>query len=1265
MPAAKTLEERSRTLTDALLAQDVLAYRGAIDTGAMLDTLLALHEELNDRQFQNSPNIKEFVERYKKSVDDVKGWRLCKKDFEFIRTLARGQFGIVDIVRCKHNKGVYAMKTLNKQALLSQREQAAFLEERDVLVLGKDSPWIPDLYASFQDKENLYIVMEFVAGGDLFSMLDRCENAIIDEDAARFYAAELVLALEDLHKIGYIHRDCKPQNTLLDERGHVKLADFGSCARIDASGAHEAKTSVPVGTCDYIAPETLRARELGSSNGGGGVVSTSSDWWSLGTVLYEMLYGDPPFYSDSVPETYGKIMSSEKHLSFDDSIEVSEAAKDLMRRLLVRQEDRLGLDGIKSHPFFAGVNWDTVRSQEAPFVPRISSPDDTSNFSVGDESEEDIGMAMARASSSRLGHGREYAGEQLPFIGFTYLPPAFAFNVKRLAPSTPRGPRDDPSQIRSLKTKIEQMEAAESRWHALQAEWDEDRRRMGAERRELELKVAALEAHIQAQAPVAVPPATRDSAMQTEAPATADGATETEPELEAEHKSEQQQQQQQQSNPDPTSVNLAQTLEQQFGGQTVHLTKLVEAINCLATATNEKLEQGLQMQKKEFGALTTLLVQHQHQQQLQSSGATTAVQSPSAQPHGVTSSPRVTSVASLTQVQNHSPARLSIGSMGQTTRNSRRSISAIEDAPLLESHPKSVVATLVNEMSRNNSGDQTSSRQSLALSPAAMNRVARAERRVSAGVASDALSVIGNKCDRLAALLEQYAGEIGAIRQSQNSLVAICNTLQMDVTQGLNNGLAEIPESPTSDASRRGRRRTEQPRRRGVDMFAPDRSEAPMPQPQQPHPDTVALEMYKAAADELVATLRAQLATSEEARASAESRATELLSWIGRESKGRALLEDMIRTAQQACKMAEEKLSSMIGESDALRSRLSAKEEEVSSLQAAIETRDKELRHLRRASRKALDQLADIKTSQQQQQQQPTEEKTRESLDAELQEAAALHVRLQFEIARLEGEVSRLDSEKTQLAKELGLKDSKLKAAEARSHKTDSLDGIRVRPMDENGAYVGGDDDEEANKYGSVGTKSHKRFKVQLQNMQKHIEYLETKLALAVSENDQLKSQHAGGAASHHQHHHQQQHQAPPTSAGSSHGIRFPGFSRSNSSNNAGNAHGTSNSSTDGTAGSRSRPLTSMFPNLASNMSANGFSSTASLNLDERTSADSGESSGHGAYHGHHHHPQGSARRRVPTEPMNGASTRPRNDSFTSSFERMRSPFKGFRKHFT
>ncbi|KAJ2146616.1 hypothetical protein IW142_001999 [Coemansia sp. RSA 564] len=1221
MPAAKTLEERGRVLADSLFAQDVLAYRGAVDTGAMLDTLLAMHEELNDRQFLSSPNVSEFVER--STVSEVKALRLSKHDFDFIRTLARGQFGIVDIVRSKHNKGVYAMKTLNKQALLSQREQAAFLEERDVLVLGKDSPWIPDLYASFQDKENLYIVMEFVAGGDLFSMLDRCENAVVDEDAARFYAAELVLALEDLHKIGYIHRDCKPQNTLLDEHGHVKLADFGSCARIDAAGAHEAKTSVPVGTCDYIAPETLRARELGS----GGIVSTSCDWWSLGAVLYEMMFGDPPFYSDSVPETYAKIMSCEKHLAFDDEVVASDHAKDLMRRLLVRQEDRLGLAAIKAHPFFAGVDWKRIRQQDAPFVPRISSADDTSNFSVGDEAEEDIGMAMARASSSRLGHGREYAGEQLPFIGFTYLPPALAQASKRVAPATPRGPRDDPSQVRVLRAKIEQVEAAaassETQWAAQQQKWDDERRRLVDERRMLEEKVAALEAQMMEppRSITPLPARTRDSAMQTETEVTDRGSDADENEIKSTDRGIDTGESETTHMPidekieadtqmgsvmadayQKLTAQVVGSLEEQFGGQAEHLSKLVGAVNALAAATGDRIEEGLQMQKKELAQLAQM-VQATLQPPL---SATTAVGSP---PTASNNSPRLSSVASLSQTYQNvggTPARLSIGST-HTVRNSRRSISAVDDVTL-ESHPKSVVATLVNEMSKNaTNGDLSlspgSGRRSLA--PAgSMSLLARAERRVSTGVASDALSVIGNKCDRLAALCEQQAVEIGSIHQSQSSLLAVCNALKLALET---KSEPVASEDAGTEGLRRSRRKTEQLRRRAADPFSSvvSRDSAPSTE------NTRALELVKAVSDELISSLRAQLVESETARAAAEARATELLGWIGRESKGRALLEDMIRTAQQACKMVETKLESMIAETEGLRASLAAKEEELSSVQATADTREKELRHLRRASRKALDQLSDLKNTPQATHSDSLE-RSREALDDEIKEAAALHVRLQFEIARLEGEVSRLESEKTQLTKDVSHRDKRLRTMEARLRQTnDASDGIRVHAVE--------DDD----KFGSTGTKSHKRFKMQLQNMQKHIEYLETKLALAASENDMLKKNR------------------PPSSSG----VRFPGFSRNNSNVSNGESQGSGKAAEKASNGKSSsgkgktRPVSTMFPNLHSNMEA--FASTISLNADQRSDTD------------------------TPASSSRAPEPRPRNDSLTSSFERIRSPFKGFRKHFS
>ncbi|KAJ2161408.1 Serine/threonine-protein kinase MRCK alpha [Coemansia sp. RSA 552] len=1176
----KALEERGRLLAEALAAQNVLAYRGAIDTGALVDALVGLHEELDERAFLAAPNIREFIERYRSAVGDVKAQRLSKADFDFVRTLARGQFGIVDIVRSKHNRGVYAMKTLNKQALLSQREQAAFLEERDVLVLGRDSPWIPDLYAAFQDKESLYLVMEFVAGGDLFSMLDRCEGAVVDEDAARFYAAELVLALEDLHAIGYVHRDCKPQNTLLDAHGHVKLADFGSCARIDAGGAHEARTAVPVGTCDYIAPEALRAREHG------GTVGPACDWWALGAVLYEMLYGDPPFYSDSVPETYAKIMACERHLVFPED-PVSDAAKDLMRGLLVRAEDRLAPAAIRAHPFFKGIDWRRIRSQDAPFVPRISAPDDTSNFSVGDEADDAFAMAAARASSSRLGHGREYAGEQLPFIGFTCPPLAL---VSRTAPTTPRGPRDDPAQVRSLRTKLDQ---AEARLAEQQAQWQDERQRLVDERRLLEEKVGALESQLMEppRAATPLPARTRESAMQTDT-ATEVAQTETETDRALDEKI------------DKESDEKVE-LEARLSAQADHLAKLAAAVDDLATSTRAKLEESMATQKKELAGLAQLM------------------QSP-----GPNASPRLSGVATLSQAHQatgRSAARLSIGST-QSTRNGRRSISAVDDPASLDSHPKSVIATLVTEM---NGSDPTAPSSRRSLAPAAsMNRLARAERRVSTGVAPDALSVIGSKCDRLAALAENQASDLDGIQKSQVALLAVCDALRQALEATAKT--AENPATPAPTESSDGvtetlhRRKTEQLRRRAADPFGSvSRSIIH-------EPDTKALDMLKATTDELIASLRTQLADSETAREAAETRSAELLSWIGRESKGRALLEDMIRTAQQACKLAETKLEGMINETESLRSSAAAKDDEIGSLQATIDTREKELRHLRRASRKALDQLADLKSSQQQpplpeESTATMNDRTRTELDAEIKEAAALHVRQQFEIARLEGEVSRLESERTQLAKDLSLRDRRLRDIETKLRlATDTSDGIRVRPMDGPVEETSHDGDDDARRFGSTGTKSHKRFKVQLQNMQKHIEYLETKLALAASENDMLKKQKQA----------------------SSHGVRIPGFSRSSSNgSNPSTLQPGSAGPQGGSSSGRARPMSTMFPNFHTNMDASA--STASLTPTDDTPRSADSSTGR--------------RQRVPTEP----SARPRNDSLTSSFERIRSPFKGFRRHFT
>lgn len=325
---------------------------------------------------------------------------MTKDDFEVIATIGKGSFGKVLQVRKKDDGVVYAMKILRKEAIIARKQVAHTKAEKSILSKIQH-PFIVRLHFAFQTKDKLYMVLDFVNGGELFFHLKN--SGRFPENRVKFYSAEIVCAIAHLHSLGIVYRDLKPENILLDSEGHICITDFGLSKEIKPDEG----THTFCGTPEYLAPEVLKGQGHG----------TAVDWWSLGTLIYEMLTGLPPFYSQNINMMYQKILNAE--LKFPSH--VSPAAQDLLTGLLTRDpEKRLGngSDGygaIKKHPFFSEIDWDKLEKKEIepPFKPGVRSKTDISQI--------DTMFTGEKAVDSVVENSTLTDAKDAHFDGFTYV----------------------------------------------------------------------------------------------------------------------------------------------------------------------------------------------------------------------------------------------------------------------------------------------------------------------------------------------------------------------------------------------------------------------------------------------------------------------------------------------------------------------------------------------------------------------------------------------------------------------------------------------------------------------------------------------------------------------------------------------------------------------------------------------------------------------------------------------------------------------------
>ena len=402
IPLEQLLKEHvisQRTYDKVIVAKNYIERRYNLQTAKnmewneIINQINSLHISQEEKQKIKKEIYNQEVIKYRKSRE-----KQSIRDYESLAIIGRGAFGEVHVCREKKTGKIYAIKKIKKYILIIKNQIRHVLNEQ-IIMSKASSPWIVELKASFQEDEYLYLVMEYLAGGDLMNLL--IQKDILTEKEAKFYISELILAIESIHNLDCIHRDIKPDNILIDKNGHIKLSDFGLAKISDKLYEKENekyknflknknneknnkmthnKNFSCVGTAYYVAPEVLKKKGY----------DKDIDWWSVGIIFFAMLVGYAPFCSKETTEVCYKVLNWKDYLKIPSKIKISDEAKDLIFKMINNSDDRLGKNGseeIKKHPFFKDVDWNNIRNSKAPFIPELKNEYDTKYFEKFEEVE--------------------------------------------------------------------------------------------------------------------------------------------------------------------------------------------------------------------------------------------------------------------------------------------------------------------------------------------------------------------------------------------------------------------------------------------------------------------------------------------------------------------------------------------------------------------------------------------------------------------------------------------------------------------------------------------------------------------------------------------------------------------------------------------------------------------------------------------------------------------------------------------------------------